>query len=222
MRVIPAAEIQPVIPGAAIKAIAAEYVTAAKQRVIAIAAEQGIDVAVKAGFDTVIARTTFEPLLLIAANQRVVTFPAIERLASTRTSTQRIIAILAKKLLENAIAAKDAVCAIAAAEFLKTARRARQRIIAILSSGALSIIAIKYLITASAGEQTIGAIPAIKPRRELTIDAAANNAVVSILTGQSKAGTISSATPKAVIAHAAQKRLIVAGTGYQRISAAID
>ena len=75
------------------------------------------------------------------------------------------------------------------------------------------------MITASAGEQTIGASPAIKPRCELTIDGASENGVITGFAVQAQGSAIPSTTPKAVIALSTAKQLVIPAAGDQRVVA---
>ena len=79
MLVIGAAEIEPVIARTANQAIGAMHTTAAEQRIVARAANQTIVVRIKTGFDGIIARAAFEPLLREAASQRVLAFATVGR-----------------------------------------------------------------------------------------------------------------------------------------------
>lgn len=161
-------------------------------------------------------------MLREAANQRVLAIATIKELPGTGTGAQLVIAVFAIKLLEDTITGIKAIRATPTVEFLGNAGGAGQGIITILAARLLNVIPIEHLISTSTGQQAIGPSLAIEPRGELPIHRAANNDVSTISASQPQAGAITINAPEAVIANATQKQLVIAGTRYQRIRAAID
>ncbi|MFO0200172.1 MAG: hypothetical protein ACK530_16420, partial [Alphaproteobacteria bacterium] len=85
------------------------HAIAAEQRVFTLSADQRVVVREKTGFDGIIARAAFEPLLRITTNQRVLAFATVKKLPGTGTGAQLVIAVFAIKLLEDTITGIKAI-----------------------------------------------------------------------------------------------------------------